>query len=58
VPRVTNCQWAELGDALEQASSHEALERAVVDAFEAQHRWFRPNSPSATTVAFARSSFQ
>jgi heme oxygenase len=53
VPRVTKCQWADLGNALEQAASREALERAVVDAFEAQHRWFRPDSPSATTIVFA-----
>ncbi len=62
VTRVTKCQWAELADALEHAAPADALEQAVVDAFEAQHRWFRPNSPSATTVVFAlqqaRSSLQ
>jgi heme oxygenase len=53
VPRVTKCQWAELDNVLDEAAPSEALEHAVLEAFEAQHRWFRPSSPSATTVVFA-----
>jgi heme oxygenase len=53
VARVTKAQWVELGDALDRAEPPDALEHAIVDAFEAQHRWFRPGSPSATTVVFA-----
>lgn len=53
VPRVTKGQWAELALALAGASPQEELEQAVIDAFEAQHRWFRPGSPSATTVVVA-----
>lgn len=49
VARVTTCQWAELGAALEQVESHEALEHAVLDAFEAQHRWFRPNGSGSAS---------
>jgi heme oxygenase len=53
VARVTKAQWIELAGALDRALPTEALEQAIVDAFEAQHRWFRPGSPSATTVVFA-----
>lgn len=53
VSRVTKYQWAELADVLDSVQPQEALDHAVVDAFEAQHRWFRPNSPSATTVVIA-----
>jgi heme oxygenase len=53
VARVTKSQWAELAAVLDRVESQDALEHAIVDAFEAQHRWFRPGSPSATTVVFA-----
>lgn len=53
VARVTKCQWDALGDALDRVTSQDALAQAVVDAFEAQHRWFRPSSPSATTIVIA-----
>lgn len=53
VGRVTKAQWLELAAALDRAAPMETLEQAIVDAFEAQHRWFRPASPSATTVVFA-----
>lgn len=53
VSRVTKCQWTELSAALDGVDSQAELDHAVVDAFEAQHRWFRPSSPSATTLVVA-----
>lgn len=53
VPRVTKCQWSELGVALEAVTSHDELDHAIFNAFEAQHRWFRPESPSASSVVVA-----
>jgi hypothetical protein len=50
---VTNPQWSELDVALEGVASFAELEDAVIDGFEAQHRWFRPSSPSATSVVVA-----
>ncbi|MBV8762334.1 MAG: hypothetical protein JO257_33905 [Deltaproteobacteria bacterium] len=54
IGRVSHDQWQALSSALDDvASSDEAqgeLHDAALDAYDAQHRWFRPDAPSGSAI--------